>query len=421
MKPQIRFKGFTDDWERSKIGEIVQFGKGHGYSKSDLQDKGEPIVLYGHMYTQYTSVIKDIKHYATLKENSILSQGDEVIIPSSGETPEDISIASAIKLKNIIIGGDLNILKFKKQLIDPSFAAVAITNSPTHEELSKFAQGKTIVHLRNSDISKGHISYPNIEEQICLSKYFETIEEYTSTINKKISSLKQIKSACLQSMFPQEGESVPKVRFKGFNEEWNTISFSEAFEFLRNNSLSRAELAETGTVYNIHYGDILIKFGDCLFIEQDSDIPFIKDEKIANKLISSSLIKNGDIIFADAAEDYTVGKCIEVITNQDNKIVSGLHTIPCRPTLQFASGYLGYYLNSNIFHNQLVGMIQGSKVCSISKKGLRTTHLIYPKDLAEQQKIASYFENLDQQISLQTQRLEKLKQIKSACLDKMFV
>ena len=262
---------------------------------------------------------------------------------------------------------------------------------------------------------------PSLLEQKKISTFLQNLESTIECENQKLTSMHQIKSACIQSMFPQEGESVPKVRFKGFNEEWNTVSFSEAFEFLRNNSLSRAELAETGTVYNIHYGDILIKFGDCLFLEQDSDIPFIKDEKIANKLISSSLIKNGDIIFADAAEDYTVGKCTEIISKQDNKIVSGLHTIACRPTLLFASGYLGYYLNSNIFHNQLVGMIQGSKVCSISKKGLLTTHLIYPKDVAEQQKIATYFKNLDQQISLQTQRLEKLKQIKSACLDKMFV
>lgn len=163
--PKIRFKGFEEEWNIAKIKEIAKFSKGNGYSKADLTQQGTPIILYGHMYTQYKSVITSVNHYVKIKPNSVLSDGNEVIIPSSGETPEDISIASAICKSNIIIGGDLNILRFNDEILNKSFAAISISYSKTHKELSRYAQGKTIVHLRNNDIAKGHITYPSLNEQ----------------------------------------------------------------------------------------------------------------------------------------------------------------------------------------------------------------------------------------------------------------
>lgn len=110
-----------------------------------------------------------------------------------------------------------------------------------------------------------------------------------------------------------------------------------------------------------------------------------------------------------------------MVIQDDQKVVSGLHTIPCRPRSKFASGFLGYALNANSFHDQLLPQIQGSKISSISRTVLRNTQIKCPKDIKEQTAIASYFRSLDRQITLQSQRLEKLKQIKAACLDKMFV
>ena len=212
----------------------------------------------------------------------------------------------------------------------------------------------------------------------------------------------------------------PKIRFKGFKGEWENTPFSETFDSLKNNSLSRAELSDSGEVMNIHYGDVLIKYGECVDVIKEVET-FVKDEEVAKKLHQSCAIKNGDVIFADAAEDNTVGKCSEVIANENDAIVSGLHTIACRPKKDFAPMYLGYYLNSNAYHDQLLPHIQGTKISSISKKAISQTHINSPLDISEQRAIASYFTNLDRQINLQSQRLEKLKQIKAACLDKMFV
>lgn len=202
---------------------------------------------------------------------------------------------------------------------------------------------------------------------------------------------------------------------------WEKTSFSRAFKFLKNNSLSRAELSDdNGNVKNIHYGDILIKFSECLYADERNNIPYIINDNIAYKLLKLSPLINGDIVFADAAEDNTVGKCTEIITHNDTDLVAGLHTIPCRPTIKFAEGYLGYYLNSTAFHNQLLQYIQGTKISSISKKSICQTIISYPSEIINQQKIASYFQSLDSLIQTTSKELASLKQIKAASLQSMF-
>ena len=211
----------------------------------------------------------------------------------------------------------------------------------------------------------------------------------------------------------------PKIRFKGFKGEWENTPFSETFDSLKNNSLSRAELSDSGEVMNIHYGDVLIKYGECVDVIKEVET-FVKDEEVAKKLHQSCAIKNGDVIFADAAEDNTVGKCSEVIANENDAIVSGLHTIACRPKKDFAPMYLGYYLNSNAYHDQLLPHIQGTKISSISKKAISQTHINSPLEKDEQQSIASYFQHLDSLIQLTTKKIESLKQVKAASLQSMF-
>ena len=211
----------------------------------------------------------------------------------------------------------------------------------------------------------------------------------------------------------------PKIRFKGFKGEWENTPFSETFDSLKNNSLSRAELSDSGEVMNIHYGDVLIKYGECVDVIKEVET-FVKDEEVAKKLHQSCAIKNGDVIFADAAEDNTVGKCSEVIANENDAIVSGLHTIACRPKKDFAPMYLGYYLNSNAYHDQLLPHIQGTKISSISKKAISQTHINSPLEKDEQQSIASFFQHLDSLIQSTTKKIESLKQVKAASLQSMF-
>ena len=205
--------------------------------------------------------------------------------------------------------------------------------------------------------------------------------------------------------------NVPNLRFPYFTSLWQKNKFGDLLILLKNSTLSRSELNyNNGKIKNIHYGDILIKFND--YILSDSKIiPYVNNGSIPNNY-SKLLLKNGDIIIADTAEDNTVGKATEIIFNDKSLIISGLHTITCRPMKNtFASKYLGYYLNSPSFHNQLLPLIQGIKVSSISKSQIVDTQIAYP-NIKEQQKIAEFLSLIDQRIETQSKIIEDLKLFK---------
>ncbi|MBC5664826.1 restriction endonuclease subunit S [Dorea sp. NSJ-36] len=211
----------------------------------------------------------------------------------------------------------------------------------------------------------------------------------------------------------------PKIRFNGYTEDWEQRKLGDILIGLQNNTLSRAELStEAGVAKNVHYGDVLIKFGEVLDVSKEK-LPMISDESVLSKY-KSSFLQNGDVIIADTAEDSTVGKCSEIAGLDDEVVLSGLHTIPYRPIEKFASGYLGYYLNSSAYHNQLLPLMQGIKVTSISKAAMQDTDIVYPKSVKEQGKIGDYFRNLDTLITLHQRKCEQTKTLKKYMLQKMF-
>lgn len=155
--------------------ELVQFSKGTGYSKGDLVENGTPIILYGRLYTNYETTISNVNTYVNSNPGSVYSRGGEVIVPSSGETAEDIAIASVVEKSGIILGGDLNVMNPSKNL-DSVFLAISISNGKPHEDMTKMAQGKSIVHLHNSGLKGIELPYPSIKEQIRISRYFSSID-----------------------------------------------------------------------------------------------------------------------------------------------------------------------------------------------------------------------------------------------------
>ena len=191
----------------------------------------------------------------------------------------------------------------------------------------------------------------------------------------------------------------PAIRFKGFSDAWEQRKFDEVFDCtVPNNTLSRAELSyDEGTVLNVHYGDVLIKYGSVLDVQKD-DIPRIPHR--CREDFNGALLQDGDVIIADTAEDETTGKACEIGNLQGSAIVSGLHTMVCRPRNRMALGYLGYYLNSNAYHHQLLPLMQGIKVLSLSRSNIQKTSVSYPIAVKEQQLIAYYFSQLDNLITL---------------------
>ena len=189
------------------------------------------------------------------------------------------------------------------------------------------------------------------------------------------------------------------MHYFDFHYSWEQRKFDEVFDCtVPNNTLSRAELSyDEGTVLNVHYGDVLIKYGSVLDVQKD-DIPRIPYR--CREDFNGALLQDGDVIIADTAEDETTGKACEIGNLQGRAIVSGLHTMVCRPRHRMALGYLGHYLNSNAYHHQLLPLMQGIKVLSLSRSNIQKTSVSYPTVEKEQQLIANYFSQLDNLITL---------------------
>lgn len=198
--PEIRFKGFTDPWEQRKLGEIAVFSKGVGYSKNDLCEEGTPIILYGRLYTKYETCIFDVDTFVKEKAGSVYSKGGEVIVPASGETAEDISIASVVVKPGILLGGDLNIVSPTAEY-DSAFLALTISSGATHKYLSSLAQGKSVVHLHNSDIQSVSAKFPTKREQEKIHLIFGKIDTLITLHQRKLEKLQNIKKSCLEKMF----------------------------------------------------------------------------------------------------------------------------------------------------------------------------------------------------------------------------
>ena len=213
-----------------------------------------------------------------------------------------------------------------------------------------------------------------------------------------------------------QNQNTPELRFEGFTEPWKGRKFGEEFLFLHNNTLSRAELCDAdGDVFDVHYGDVLIKYSSVIDITK-ANLPRIID---AGKVSGCDSLHNGDVVIADTAEDETAGKCTELRGIDNEKVFSGLHTIPCRPRRIYASGFLGHYLNSRAFRKQLFPMMQGTKVVSISKTSMASTCLTVPS-IEEQVTISEILSSIDSLIVLHQRKYERLQHLKQALLQKMF-
>ena len=200
--------------------------------------------------------------------------------------------------------------------------------------------------------------------------------------------------------------------------DWELQTFDETFRVISNNTLSRENLNNRGgAVRNIHYGDILTKFPEVLDCNEE-EIPYVNELSLLSS--STQLLQDGDIVVADTAEDETVGKVIEVQNLGDSKLVAGLHTIPCRVKKgEFAPGWLGYYMNSDLFHNQILPYITGIKVSSISKGAISETLILVPP-FDEQKKIVQSLNKIQLLMTAETKVVNKIKLVKKGCLSKMF-
>ncbi len=254
-----------------------------------------------------------------------------------------------------------------------------------------------------------HYLPENTTEQRKIADFLIALDRRIDAQQSLVDNLKKYKRGLSSSLFDEISKS-----------GCPTVSFADGFRLLQNNTFSRDDLSyDVGDVRNIHYGDVLIKYGTVTDIGALS-VPCIKPDRDIEKFSSSSYLRNGDIVFADTAEDYTVGKATEIVGVTNQRVLSGLHTIPCRPHDRFAPMFLGHYFNSYHFRRQIYRMIQGIKVSSISKSEIaKTTILTPPYDV--QRKVASVLSEVDHLIEKEAETVIVLQKIRRGLLQQLFI
>lgn len=371
------WKRQTRDWEQRKVGELLierneQVPMSKEYPLMAFIAK-EGVAPKGERYDR-SSLVKDT-------ENKLYKRAE---------------FGDFIYSSNNLETGSIGLNKYGKACISPVYSIFQPTGIADSDFLGRRLVRKDFINamvkwrqgviygqwrIHESDFLKIEIAVPSVEEQRKIGTFLDHLDHLITLHHRK-----------------------PLIVDNKTNFVWEQRKLGDVFVSLQNNTLSRAELSsEQGIAKNVHYGDILVKFGEVIDVKTES-LPMIDEEAVVSKY-KASFLQNGDVIMADTAEDETVGKCTEIAGLGDEIVVSGLHTIPYRPLQKFASGYLGYYMNSSSFHNQLLPLMQGIKVTSISKTALQSTDILYPRATTEQAAIGKYFSTLDHLITLHQQKL----------------
>ncbi|HGI1673944.1 TPA: restriction endonuclease subunit S, partial [Streptococcus pyogenes] len=395
-------------WEDCKLGELASFSKGNGYTKNDLVEFGDPIILYGRLYTKYETVIEKVDTFVNKKDKSIISEGSEVIVPASGESSEDISRASVVGKSGIILGGDLNIIK-PINYIDSIFLALTISNGSQQKEMSRRAQGKSVVHLHNSDLKQVNILYPKLEEQQKIGSFFKQLDNTIALHQRKLDLLKEQKKGYLQKMFPKNGAKVPELRFAGFADDWEERKLSDVANH-RGGTAIEKYFDKDGVYKVISIGSYGL---NSQYVDQNI-------RAISNEITDGRVVNSGELTMVlndKTANGTIIGRSL--LVEQDNEYVINQRTEIISPKETFDSNFAYTILNGS-FREKVKRIVQGGTQIYVNYSAVSNLSLELPK-IEEQQKIGSFFKQLDNTIALHQRKLDLLKEQKKGFLQKMFV
>ena len=415
--PALRFPEFGEVLKPEKLGDVATFSKGRGISKSDIEEGGAiPCVRYGELYTTYGEIIDEIESYTNLDPaDLVISEPHDVIVPASGETQIDIATASCVLKGGVAISGDLNIVKSP---INGIFLAYYLGSAKKYE-IASMAQGNSVVHLYAKQLKTLQLNLPSPPEQHKIATFLAAVDERLRLLEAQREELLRYKEGVMQRIFDQE------LRFKDTDgkdfPEWDEKRVGEVFDFHRTNSYSRAKLSyEEGEIFNIHYGDIHSKYGSSFFLDRKLT-PRIRSKEDTSKIDVSSFCQEGDLIVADASEDYKdVGKVVEVIQIGDAKVVAGLHTFLLRQNGNvIVKGFGRYLFQSKIIRSQIMRMATGTSVLGISKTNMAKVKMPVPEE-REQDKIIGILEELDSKLESLRNTIDAGKSWKQGLLQNLF-
>ena len=386
--PKLRFPEFSGDWEQRKVSECVSFFSGKGLSKSDIKNNGKySCILYGNLYTDYGMIISNVFHKTdVLPQSALFSINGDVLVPGSDTTPTGLARASSIEVDNVLLGGDINVLRPNKE-VNGSFLSLSLNIN--RNQMLKLIKGSTVRHIHNKDI--GTISFflpTNLENQIKIVNLFKNLDSAITLHQRKLETLKKVKKSLLQKMFPKKGEKIPEIRFPEFSGDWEQCKFSDHVETRRGLTYKPSDVCVNGIRVlrssNINEDSYLSKEDD-IFVNEDAvKIPYAK---------------NGDILITSAnGSSRLVGKHAIIRGIADNSAVHGGFMI-------LASSKNPYFYNASMSSNwyknfiKLFSMGGNGAIGNLSKNDLDKQIIRIPSN-AEQNKIGDLFKQYDSIITL---------------------
>lgn len=372
--PNLRFS-YKGDWSKRKLNEICLFFRGNGLSKSDLSNEGFPCILYGELYTTYKNeVISDIisKTNTTLS-NPFLSRNNDLIIPGSGEDPIDIAVARAIYQNDIILGGDLNILRPKSN-VSAAFLSYQL-NGVRRYDIAKKAQGKSIVHLHNSDLKEVLVSIPSYDEQLHIVKLLTKIDERIQTQSKIIDDYNSLKMGIYNCMF---------------KENYADYKLKQLAYIVKGDQINNDQLLSNGSYYMMNGGA--------------SPSGYLDSYNVSENTISISEGGNscGYVQF-NSSPFWSGGHCY-TIQNVNSALIE--------------NKYLYHYLKYK--EKEIMNLRIGTGLPNIQKKDLENFTILVPSLLIQRKNLA-LFEMLDEKISILNEELANLQKQKKYLLCNMFI
>ena len=405
-KPEIRLKGFEGERKEVLLSKIATMHARIGWQnlrKDEFLSKGEYYLITG---TDFDDGRVDYKtcHFVEKvrydQDKNIQVKNGSILITKDG-TLGKVAFVENLNKPATLNAGVFNVM-CKNNDVDSRFLFQYLRSPLLMDYVNLTATGGTIKHLNQNILVNFPVQLPLIEEQVFLGTYFQHLDNIVHNTIKEIASLKQMKSASLISMFPQAGETTPRVRFKGFEGEWEKKSFGDLYEHnIVKNDLSFG-VDKVISVANMYY----------------NPNTYISDQ---NYLRTYNVFKLGDIAFeGNKSKNFAHGRFVE--NTIGDGIVSHVFEVFSPKSSEYDLYFWKYAINNERLMGQiLVRCTKASTMMTnlVARDFLKESFLV--PSYEEQRKIGSYFSSLDKQISLQEQRLEKLKQIKAACLDKMFV
>lgn len=412
LVPKLRFDGFTEPWVDVKLIEICDVFKGGAFSKADITENGNKFCIhYGELFTKYNEII-----YQTIsktnKNDGFKSKIGDILMPSSDVTPNGLAKASAIMLENVVLGGDMNILRPK---IDFNSIYLSYLINFSKNEIIKLVSGTTVKHIYPSQIINCPLTiiYSDKEQQkiaSCLS----SLDNLINALSQKLEALKSHKKGLMQNLFPQNGETVPKLRFPEFKKdgEWEYTKIEDYIELFSGIALKSEEISDNIQGIPILRG-INITEG---YIRHSKDIDkyFLGNLENLNKY----LVKENDIVIG--MDGSKVGKNVALIKKEDENSILIQRVARIRSNEKSDVKYIYQHFISDKFRTYVDNVNTSSGIPHISSQQIKDFKVGFPPNIKEQLKIASTLSSLDESISLQIEKIANLRFHKKGLMQGLF-